>query len=104
LLLVRSADLILVHNSTFSIDGFAMGKPVISLYDEGLRFGEEFRQYGIFHSVNHPGQLETIMDQLLEDGHPVSKMQDLARKECLNESKEAPEALIASCLTDADKN
>lgn len=96
LFLARGADLLVVYNSTYAVDGFALKKPVICLYDSTTTIVGEFRPFHVFHDIDNPAALKQKIEALLEK---PSLPSDEAYAELLNIGKQSPEDIILSCLT-----
>ena len=98
LLLTKAVDLVIVYSSTFAIDAFAMGKPVICVCGDPDPWLEEFREFGVFHYVANRDELERIMRIILQGGEAKSPFWEEGRRECLNEREAAPEETIVRHL------
>lgn len=98
LLLAKAADLLVIYASTYAVEGFALGKPVICLYDESWQLLEEFRKFPVFTYVNDSKQLQTTIPKLLHNWRSSSVTLQKARQECLNETNGKPEDLIVHHL------
>ena len=98
LLLAKAADFLIVYNSTYAVDGFAMDRRVILLHDDSW-FLEEFKMYRIFEYAGSPDELQAAIFKLLAkpEGKP-GRWQE-ARRECLNEDGIDAEEYIVACLT-----
>ena len=98
LILAKAVDFLVVYGSTYAVDGFAMGKPVIVLHDDSWFF-EEFREFSVFTYANSANEFKNAVLQLIKSPEMRSTRWDEARRECLNEGDRDPEELIASYLT-----
>ncbi len=98
LLLAKASDFVVVYMSTFAIDAFAMGKPVVTLFDRSHQALDEFRKFNVFHYVETPDELGQALRHLLKEKIALPSLWEEARKECLNEGAPPPEELIAQNL------
>ncbi len=96
LLLAKAADFLIVYQSTYAVDGFALGKPVISLWDDS-NFFDEFKPYKVFTEVKSAKELREAILKFLNGFVPPANWQE-ARRACLNENGEDPDRFIASVL------
>lgn len=99
MLLAKAADFLIVYGSTYAVDGFALGKPVICLEDFWDPLLEEYREYSVFLYANSKNDLYDFSRKLLGSEISKSDSQEKAREACLNQKGEDPEAFIASQLT-----
>jgi len=95
-LLAKAADFLIVYQSTYAVDGFALGKPVISLWDDS-NFFDEFKPYKVFTEVKSAKELREAILKFLNGFVPPANWQE-ARRACLNENGEDPDRFIASVL------
>ena len=96
--LARAADFLIAYWSTYAIDGFALGKPVICAFDSTDDSLEEYRSYGVFDYVENLSELKTaIENRLRKDGVQPSRW-DEARRDCLNESDKSAADIVAQFL------
>ena len=98
LLLTKAADLVIVYSSTFAIDAFAMGKPVICACGDSDPWLKEFREFGVFCYVANKAELERVMRKILQGEEGKSPFWKDGRRECLNEGGAAPEETIVRHL------
>lgn len=95
LLLAKAADLLVVYNSTYAVDGFALRKPVICLYDTATTMIDEFRKFTVFHYVDNSESLLKTIQTLIDE--PYVQPSPEAFRSLLNEGED-PEKIIASFL------
>lgn len=86
LFLARAVDFLIVYWSTYAPDGFALEKPVISLFDQTDDSLEEYREFHVFHYANDIGMMKRICAELLRGRHMRPPGWDQARRDCLNET------------------
>ncbi len=98
LILAKAVDFLIVYGSTYAMDGFALDKPVVSLYDESYQLLEEFRDYSIFLYANSKHDLEKSILHLIQNPDLKPERWKEAKMECLNENVIQPENFIASSL------
>ncbi len=100
LLLAKAVEGLVVYGSTYAVDGFALGKPVMLLYDrdDPYRLLEEFRPFEIFHESCGPDELASWIRRLYDGSLNASQPFETARRECPNKGGPAPAAFIASTL------
>ncbi len=100
LLLAKASDFMIAYGSTtYAIDGFALGLPVICLDSDMESYYEELKPYSIFRFVNNRRELEkAIADLNVGKLGPDPETLNLARRECLNENGLPPDEIIASYL------
>ncbi len=104
LLLIKSADLAIVHATTFGIDALALGCPTISYHDRHCTLWEEFKSFDAFLKANSREELRLIFGLFLKgDFKRDDPRFDHARRECLNSDGPAPEEIIAPILLSAKK-
>lgn len=101
LLLAKGVDFLVVYASTYAMDGFALNKPVISIFDENDQWSAELRPFGIFLLPRNMQEMKLQMCELLEKkwARPVRWQE--ARRNCLNEGELEPAEIIASYLRDS---
>lgn len=96
--LAKAADFLIVFGSTLAVEGFALGKPVIWLYDEASAALAEFRKFKVFCYASNKDDLEKHM-RLLAAGHePSRESWATAYDECLNIKGCCDRNVIASHL------
>ncbi|MFH0983999.1 MAG: hypothetical protein V1882_00530 [Candidatus Omnitrophota bacterium] len=99
LLLGKAVDLLIVYGSTYSVDGFALDKPVICVDDKWNPLLEEFRPYKVFLYADTREQIVSMADHILREGFSRPPLWERAKQECLNQDGEAPAAFIAEQLS-----
>lgn len=97
MLLARGADFLVTYGTTMGVDGFAMDKPVISLYDRTHGAFEEFRDFGVLLYANSGQELMDAVRKVLA-GWRGARWNE-ARVQCLNEGVADSFNMIASFLT-----
>lgn len=95
LLLAKAADLLIVYNSTYAIDGFALRKPVICLYDAATTMIDEFREFNVFHYVDNLKTLLKTIQTLIDEPYVPPSPETF--RTLLNEGED-PEKIIVSYL------
>lgn len=98
LILAKAADFLVVYASTYAVEGFALGKPVICLHDQAWDLLEEFRTFSIFNYADDLESLRKSMQLMIQTGKANINGWEEARRECLNEGDMSPEKTIASYL------
>lgn len=104
LLLAKAADFMVVYASTYAVEGFALNKPVICLYDSSWLLLEEFRPHSAFLYANDENQLREISRKILANGYTYPASWTKAKRECLNEKGIPAEEIIASLLVSDTRN
>lgn len=99
LLLAKAADFLVVYASTYAVDGFALGKPVVCLHDDQWHLLEEFRRFPVFYYAHNQEQLRDVVLRLIRNEQVRIGSWREARGECLNENKMDPADIITSYLT-----
>lgn len=102
LLLAKAADLLIVYRSTYSVDGFALDKPVICLYDHSDLTLSEFRPFSIFYYSNDKNTLRQLCHHLLRESVAKPGRWEEAKIQCLNEGV-SPGEIIAQQLLSVQK-
>lgn len=102
-LLALAADAVISHHSTYAVDAFVLGKPVICLRDTFVGSCiEEYKKYGIFREVySEPElsrELNTLLEKKMKEAQAANRAEAL--NECLNISPGTPSAvkIMASYL------
>ena len=101
LILARGVDFLIVHRSTYAVDGFALNKRVICYRSESDRLLEEFKRFGVFHFASSKRDLWNTVNSFVENRGITLEHSKEAKEECLNENGFNPEDLIASALINA---
>jgi hypothetical protein len=98
MLLARAADFLVVHNSTYALDGFAMEKPVVSVFDGPCRILEEMREFGVFHYAETVDEIERAVRRLAGAPNERRGRWEEARARCLHERGSPREAILGHLL------
>lgn len=85
MLLARGVDLLIIYDSTFAVDGLAMSKPVICLYDGSATPKlEEFRKYQAFYYSDSPEELKRLIQMILNETTHDPERYHQVHRECFN--------------------
>lgn len=102
LLLAKAVDFLVVYSSTYAVEGFALGKPVLYLFPDDDQMITEMREYGVFLYPRDMLEMKDIMRSLLKKKWQLPPRWHEARKACLNESSVTPASIIARLLKGVD--
>jgi len=96
--LLKGTDLSIIYDSTLAIDGLALNKPVVCLFDgTATDKYREFKKYGAFYEVNAFETLRDVIEQAYQRSIPRERT-DAALAACLNVGRGAAPDKIAAYL------
>ncbi len=98
LLLAKASDFLIIYRSTYAVDGFALDKPVICLYDEDDDLICEYRKFSVFQYSNDKSMLRQMCQNLLAKPFVRPDSWNLAKSECLNAGVDPDEFIAAQLL------
>lgn len=97
--LILISDFVVSFDSTFSVEGFSLGKNVLNLYEGLENLYSEFQPYQAFRNAESPEEFREKLDELIQDPFKRNDNWDYARRKCLNEGNVySPPQIIAKYL------